>query len=251
MIDDTDIGGDRQSFPATHYSAIIHIRSANEEDRKRAYGMIVQAYWKPVYTYIRLRWNKSNEDAKDLTQGFFAKVLEKDFFQEYDRNKARFRTFLRVCLDRFLSNEEKAAARLKRGGGMSLLSLDFDRAEGELSGLEPVSPDRADDFFDKEWVRTLLSSALDRVCRHYEKEGKPEYFRLFERYYLHDEENASSPSYDLIAAEFGLSTSSVTNHLAAVRRVFRRIALDLLREVTGSEDEFRHEARILLGNIPE
>src|SRR5262245_60729165 len=123
MPTDTDIGGPGDRFPQTRRSAIASISSDDETERNRALEIVIAAYWKPVYKYIRLKFFKSNEDAKDLTQGFFARAIEKDFFRPYDPAKARFRTFLRTCLDGFVANEEKAAHRLKRGGHAQVLSL--------------------------------------------------------------------------------------------------------------------------------
>lgn len=97
------------------------------------------AYWKPVYKYVRLRWNPSSEDAQDLTQGFFAQVIERGLLDKYDPAKGRLRTFLRMCVDSFVINDEKAAKRLKRGGNASHVALDFAGAEEEMGGaaLDP------------------------------------------------------------------------------------------------------------------
>ena len=119
-------------FPVTRLSAIVAASSANQEERARAFEVLATAYWMPVYKYIRIKWNKPTEDARDLTQGFFAEAIEKNFFARYDASKARFRTFLRTCLDAFVANENKAANRKKRGGGATILSMDFDGAEEQL-----------------------------------------------------------------------------------------------------------------------
>ena len=113
MREDTQIGGASGKFPATRWSAVLAARSDNPAERSRALETIVAAYWKPVYKYIRIRWGKSNEDAKDLTQEFFARVIEKGTLADFDPAKARLRTFLRVCADHFLSNDAKAAKRLR------------------------------------------------------------------------------------------------------------------------------------------
>ena len=115
MEKDTDIGGPRTSFPSTRRSAVWGSRSKNAAERTRAWETLVAAYWKPEYKYVRIKWRESNEEAKDLTQGFFSRAMEKDFFAGYDPAKGSFRTFLRVCLDGYVANERKAAHRLKRG----------------------------------------------------------------------------------------------------------------------------------------
>ena len=243
MTYDTKIGGPGSQFPATQWSAIQASKSENQSEKRRGFEVIVAAYWKPVYKLIRIKWQKSNEDAKDLTQGFFTKAIEKDYFHKYDPQKARFRTFLRTCLDGFLANEEKAANRVKRGGGLIKLSLDFESAETELQHQIPAK-DSLDDYFEKEWERNLFTLSLEELRLHCNTEGKIIYFEIFERYDLNESEKVS---YENLAAEFNLPVTKVTNYLAYARRELRRILLIKLREVTTSENEFQSEARSLLG----
>ena len=255
MTEDTNIGGASGRFPATHWSAVLAARSDDPAERSRALGAIAGAYWKPIYKYVRIRWGKSNEDAKDLTQDFFAKLFEKEYLDDFDPTKARLRTFLRVCADRFVANEAKAAKRLKRGGGAAHLSLDFDAAENELQRAEPsmqlaASPESVDDFLEKEFIRSLFGIAVDKLRSECESRGKQIHFRLFELYDL-EGDDARKASYAELAKEFQIAPTDVTNYLAFARREFRRIALDCLREMTASEDEFRREARALLGVVPE
>ncbi len=246
MPDDTLIGGSQDQFPLTRWSAIVAVRSDNAEERQRSFAVLIAAYWKPIYKYLRLKWRKSNEDAKDLTQGFFAQALEKGYFQNYDPAKARFRTFLRTCLDGYIANANKAEQRLKRGGGAQILSLDFESAEGELQHVEIADSENIEDYFEKEWLRSLFSLALETLRAECEAKQRTLHFQLFERYEL-EESNALRLTYDQLAVEFGLSTSTVTNYLALVRREFRRIVLEKLRELTATEAEFHAEARAVLG----
>jgi RNA polymerase sigma factor (sigma-70 family) len=249
MEQDTDIGGNRNRFPDTHYSAIIAARSDDVEVRQRAFSAIVESYWKPAYKYIRIKWHASNEDAKDLTQGFFTTAFEKRFFDSYDHKLASFQTFIRTCLDRFVANQKKSEQRLKRGGGVEHLSLDFGEAEHELFRQAGVSELRPEDFFQREWVRSLFSLAVDTLRRHYAEKGSEVYFQLFEIYDLRDEpdNDAGKVSYAALADQFGLTSIEVTNYLAAARRQFRKLVLTRLRELTASEEEFQREARALLG----
>ena len=117
------------AFPATRHSIVAAMRGARSDDRRAAFDTLVTAYWKPVFKYIRLKWHASAEDAADLTQGFFLRAYEKDFFTSFDSSKARFRTYLRTCLDGFVANARKADARLKRGGSVRLIPIDFAEAE--------------------------------------------------------------------------------------------------------------------------
>jgi len=238
----TSAGG---SFPPTRSSLLASARSDHPEERHRALEILLAAYWKPVYKYIRLKWGKDSEPAKDLTQEFFTRLLEKDFLETYDPQRARLRTFLRVCVDRMVANQEKAAHRLKRGGDLRFVSLDFESAEGELQQIEIPSPETLDDFFAREWARSVFSLALERLRRECEEKGKSLHFRLLELYDV--EEGGKQLTYDEVARQFGLKASDVTNYLAFARREFRRIVLEQLREMTASLAEFRREARSLLG----
>jgi RNA polymerase sigma factor (sigma-70 family) len=247
MRDDTKIGG-AANFPLTRWSLIEATQSAQPEERRRALDTLIAVYWKPVYKYIRLRWGKDNEEGKDLTQEFFARLLEKDFLGGYDAKRAKLRTFLRVCVDRFIANQEKADRRLKRGGDIQFIPLEFESAEGELKQMEIPAPAQMDEFFDREWARSVFSLSLERLRNAFERNGKQTHFRLLEMYDVEDDRELT---YEQVAQRFGLKTSDVTNYLAYARREFRRTVLEQLREMTATEAEFQREARSLLGSKVE
>ncbi|HSL55691.1 MAG TPA: hypothetical protein VK868_14910 [Pyrinomonadaceae bacterium] len=244
MEPDTDIGGPLHKFPVTNHSAIINARSDDQIVRRRAFDTIVASYWKPAYKYVRLKWRADNEDAKDLTQGFFAAAFEKNYFATYDASKASFQTYLRTCLDGFVANERKAGRRLKRGGDMDHYQLDFAAAEDELAAHASSSSISPEDYFHREWVRWMFSLAVEAFRQRCEESGRTVHFQLFERYDLSDDEEVS---YASLAKDFELEPATVNNYLAAARRDFRRIVLDKLREITATDEEFRTEARLLLG----
>lgn len=228
---------------------VARIRSDDEETRRIALAALVEAYWKPVYKYLRLQWNLDAEAAADATQDFFAHAIEKDVLGRYDAGRARFRTYLRLCLDGFAANRRKADRRLKRGGGVTLVPLDFTDAEGELRHIEPSAPADVEDFFCREWVRALFDASVRELRERTEARGRAVMFEVFARYDLEDSAE-SHPSYAELAKSLGLSTAMVTNHLAAMRREFRAIVLERLRDLTGSEEEWETEARRLLGSRP-
>jgi RNA polymerase sigma factor (sigma-70 family) len=234
-------------FPLTRYSVVLGAASPDAETRQRAFSSLVEAYWKPVYKYVRLKWQASPEEAEDLTQAFFARAFEKDFFRPYDPVKARFRTFLRTCLDGFIANERKAAGRLKRGGAVQLVALDFETAEGELRQHDVAVPADMEEYFEREWARGVLALSVDRLRAHYAAAGREKYFYVFERYDLEATTSGERVTYAEIAKDIGAQATDVTNYLAAARRQFRAVVLERLRELTASDDEFRDEARRLLG----
>ncbi len=245
--DDVQPGGDR--FPPTRRSVIEAARSIDAEEREHALGALCAAYWKPVYKYVRWRWNRPAETAQDLTQGFFAELLERELLDKFDSKKSRLRTYLRVCVDSFVMNEDKAGRRLKRGGSIPHFALDFAAAEEELGAtvVDPAkiaSPESLEAFFEKEWVRSLFALAVKDLRELCEQRERARTFCLFESYDLEGNEKSS---YEQLSKDFGISVSDVTNALAWARREFRKIALSRLRELCGNEEEFQREARAAFG----
>jgi RNA polymerase sigma factor (sigma-70 family) len=232
------------AFPSTRYSVVQATKSDNPQVRERAYDALIAVYWKPVYKYVRLKWSASHEDARDLTQDFFTAAFEKDFFDSYDSGKGRFRTYLRTCVDGMAANARKAAGRIKRGGHAQILSLDFEVAENELSNASTsIDPE---EFFEREWLRTLFALAVDDLRTEFAASGKRVHFSLFEHYDL-DPPPEGRPSYAQLALEFGMPTTQVTNFLANARSRFRHHVLKRLEDVSSSDQEFREEARRLFG----
>jgi RNA polymerase sigma factor (sigma-70 family) len=239
--------GDR--FPPTRWSEVDAARSADPTEQARALDSLFAAYWKPIYKYIRLHWNRPAEDAQDLTQGFFAELLERELLAKYDPAKSRLRTYLRLCADSFIMNEQKAATRQKRGGDAPHLALDFQAAEGELHGLtidaaSIPSPESLEEFFEKEWIRSLFALAVEDLSKLCEQRKREHVFRMFDEYELSGDPEIS---YEKLSQRHAIPTTDVTNALAWARREFRRIALDRLREICGSEEEFRREAYAIFG----
>ncbi len=246
MDADTRLGGPRAAFPPTRHSIVFATKSDDQEVRKQAFDDLIAVYWKPIYKYIRIKWSLSNEDAKDLTQEFFAVAFEKGFFDSYDAAKSKFRTFLRTCVDGMVANVRKAATRLKRGGNLQILPLDFATADEELRQVETSQHTDLEQLFEREWVRSLFTLAVDDLQAQCRASGKLTQFALFERYDLNPAEDAR-PSYAGLAEEFHLPVTQVTNFLSFARSEFRRHVFARLRRITGSETEFRSEARRLFG----
>jgi RNA polymerase sigma factor (sigma-70 family) len=249
-FDDHAFSVDGSAFPPTRYSVLEAARGEAAPERARALETLFSAYWKPVYKYIRLKFRQSPSDAQDLTQGFFAELLERNLLAQFDPSRARLRTYLRLCVDSFAFNEQRAATRQKRGGGITHLALDFADAEGELQAgiIDPAtipSPESWNDYFEKEWIRSLFSLAVEDLrvlCGEREKDSA---FTIFEAY---DLEGNSDISYSGLAAKLNLSVSDVTNRLFWARREFRRLVLARLQSICSSDEEFRRESRSLLGD---
>jgi RNA polymerase sigma factor (sigma-70 family) len=247
MERNTDMGGPAASFPATHCSLVRAAASLDLTIRKQALEVLIAAYWKPVYKYIRLHFHASNEDAKDYTQAFFAAALEKGLLERFDPARGRFRTFVRVCVDRFVANERRAASRLKRGGEHTILSLDFQQADQELMHQAIAPGTDPEELFHKEWARSLVALAVEDLSRHCATSDRATHFAVFERYDLEGPEASPGLTYADLARELGLSESQITNYLAYARGRFRELLLERVRSATGSDEEYHEEVYRLFG----
>ncbi|HSC46036.1 MAG TPA: sigma-70 family RNA polymerase sigma factor [Candidatus Acidoferrum sp.] len=237
------------NFPPTRWSVVEAARSSDADVRARALDMLFAAYWKPVYKYIRLKYSQPPDAAQDLTQGFFVELLERDLLARFVPEKSRLRTYVRLCADSFVLNELKHAGRQKRGGDAVHLALDFSAAEGELAAqtIDPASipsEEKFEEFFEKEWIRSLFSAAVEDLRQSCAARGKDSAFALFSAYDLAED---APLSYVQLAVIHGISASDVTNQLAWARREFRRFAQERLRALCASEEEFARESKSLFG----
>jgi len=235
------------AFPATQFSAVLAAKSTDPVERQRSLERLLWAYYKPVYKHLRLKWRKAPSDAEDVAHDFFARALERGIFALYDPGKGRFRTFVRACLDNFVLNADEAQQRLKRGGGFEMVAADGAEAEREL-GLVATGVD-PDAIFDREWARNLVARSLSILEQRMAALDKRPYFEALRLYDLHDGLPGGSdrPSYASVAATLGIEVTTVTNYLHVARKELRTIVLDSLRELTASDEEFREEAKAVLG----
>lgn len=232
---ETSLGRGPRDFTATAWSAIILGGEASSAQRRTRLERLARQYWRPVYVYVRTRWKRSNEEAKDLTQKFFLWMIETDFLSKVRADRGRFRNFLRTALERFLSGEYDAARRLKRGGDRPQASLDFILE----SGGEPEAPgDDPQAALDEQWRRVLIESAMQRLRDYYRSEGKEVQFSVFEDFYLAPE---PGPSHDETARRHGISTTDVANYLSRAKVRFRAFLEDGIADSVGSSEDLRGE----------
>ena len=212
-------------------------RSGDEETRRVAFQTIVETYWKPVYKHLRVEWSLHPDEAADLTQQFFRTTVRDAVIKEYDPERTWFLPHLRRHLDRFASNAAvEAEHRLESGGSVMIPPLDFASAEREIGPQEAVNC-RAEELFYRAWARALFERAIADLKRHSETTGRPLVFDVFARYDLIDDTEAR-PTYADIARALSITPAAVTNHLAAMRRQFRSIVLEHLRELTSTDEEW-------------
>lgn len=238
------MGGPDRGFPATSWGLLRGARNADPEDRRRHLERLVAVYWKPVYAAIRQGWGRSNEEAKDLTQEFFAtEILEGSLLANFRPDRGGFRAFLRGALSNFMGHAVRDAARLKRGGGARLLSLEMDEA-----GLEGTIPDprglTPEEIFDRAWARTVLTEALRRTERRLREEGQARAFELFRRYDL----EGNGGTYADLGRSFGLGLDTVKNLLTLARREFRRAAAEVVGDTVETAEELAAELQRLFAS---
>jgi RNA polymerase sigma factor (sigma-70 family) len=238
------------AFPQTHRSVVLGVRSEDPQERARALDALAAAYWRPVYRHVRVRWRAREEEAEDLAQGFFTTALEKGWLARFDPGRGRFRSYLLSCLEGYVANERRAGRRLKRGGGAAFVPLETTDGAGETHELPITDRTDIEAEFQREWARGLFALAIEALRARCAGTGRAVAFSLFERYDIDGADAPERPRYAELAAEFGLPVTQVTNHLHWARRELRASVLEKLREITAGEDEFRAEARALLGKEP-
>ncbi|MBK7596012.1 MAG: sigma-70 family RNA polymerase sigma factor [Gemmatimonadetes bacterium] len=231
-------------FPETRLSLLTALASTDPDRRHAAADLLYRAYRAPVLDIFRWRWHLGDADAEDAVQEFFATALDKGWLERFDPERARFRTFLRLCADRFAAHQVEAGGRQKRGGGMTPLA--FDDVAHELV----IQDDPADARFRAEWVRSVLSLAVDALTAEAGAQGRHLHLILFRAYDLADVTEQQRPSYAELAATHQLTDSEVINHLAWARRRFRVHVLEVVRQLAGSDQEYREDVRDLLGIDP-
>jgi RNA polymerase sigma-70 factor (ECF subfamily) len=224
---DTAIGGADGRFPSTQLTLL---EAAAAGMPNEALERVIALYWKPVYRFIRFKFGKDNEDAKDLTQSFFATAMERDLFRRFDPSRASFRTYLRMTVERFAANEHAAAQRQKRGA----------EVEFQPAGEDAATTDSPERQFEREWQRQLFGLAVDDLRAFSGRSGKQLHFQIFEAYDLAE---GDRPTYADLAARHGVTETAVTNHLAWARRKLRALVMERMRGVTAGERELRDELR--------
>lgn len=218
----------------------------NSPDSHAALADLFQAYWSPLYAYVR-RWGSNEHDAEDIVQSFYLFLQEKQALAKADRERGRFRTFLLRSLENFLSHENDKARAEKRGGGRELIFLDALEAK-ERYRLEPPDFATPETLFEKHWARTLLEQTLTRVRADFAARGKQ---RLFEGLQPFLTAEMGETSYQNAADGLGLPLSSVKTSIRRMRLDYRSRLRDEIGRTVASpdeiDDELRHLRKVLAG----
>jgi len=231
-------------FKTTHWTVVLDARDGDSTLANAALAKLCHCYWQPVYAYAR-KLGRSPEDAKDLTQEFFAKLLQKDYLKSVQPAKGKFRSFLLMVLKRFLANEWDRANRLKRGGGQQLISLeDVDSENRYLAAPEgELSPDKA---FERRWATTLLEQVLARLADELNASGKAKLFEELKIFLSGDE---GQMSYAAIAQRVAMSEGTLRVTVHRLRQRYRELLRLEIANTVGAPEEVDDEIRYLFASL--
>lgn len=229
-------------FLTTRWSIVLSARDRTSSSSTFALESLCRSYWIPLYVFVR-RQGHSAHDAQDLTQAFFARLLEKDYLQSVEREKGRFRTFLIVAVKRFLLNEWDKLRTQKRGGNFLHLSLDTDFAESRyLTESQDALP--ADQIYERRWALTLLDQAMTRLRTDYASSGRESEFE-----HLKSSLTAArgEVSYRDIAAALQMTEGAARVALHRLRKRFREVFREEIASTVSSSEEIDDEVRYVVG----
>jgi DNA-directed RNA polymerase specialized sigma24 family protein len=234
----------RPVFATTHWSVVLQTGDSESPQSMVALEKLCRAYWFPLYAFIR-RKGHSEEDAKDLTQQFFARLLERRDFRTVDARKGKFRTFLLAALTHFLSNERDRVMAAKRGGGRTIISLDEMNAE-QFSRFEPASDVSPDKLFDWRWAMTLLAQAVVKLRAEMTEAGKLDVFEELKSFLTND---APDGEYAKVAQRLGGNNQSVALQVHRMRQRYRELVRGEVAHTVSSPTEVDEEMRHLLAAL--
>jgi RNA polymerase sigma-70 factor (ECF subfamily) len=233
-------------FATTHWSVVLTAKAGDSPQAAAALGELCRTYWYPLYAFVR-RKGHSPEDAQDLTQAFFARLLEKNYVSQADRERGRFRTYLLAALTHFLADEWDKARRLKRGGGREIISFDAASAE-ESYRLEPIDQLDAAKLYERRWVTTLFDKVLARLEQEFRDSGKSVLFNGLKSSLLAED---SGSNYMELGAKFGLTEDAVKQAVHRMRRRYRELFREEIAQTVAGpgevDDELKHIFAVLSG----
>jgi len=250
MVSETDTPAEsakpQSYFATTHWSVVLSAREKDSPRSAEALETLCRTYWYPLYAFVR-RQGQSPHDAQDLTQSFFARLLEKDYLQAAAREKGRFRTFLLMALKRFLANEWDRARAQKRGGAQVHVPLDTELAEQRYQ-VEPTEGVTADKVYERRWALTLLDQTMARLRQEFAEAGKQDEFAHL-KVFLTAEKGAIG--YAEIASKTGMAEGAVRVAVHRLRRRFREVFREEIAHTVARPEDIDEEVRHLLDALSQ
>ena len=231
----------RGGFATTRWTTVNAVRQTSESQAANALGELCEAYWPPLYAFLRRRGYRP-EEAQDLTQGFFARLLETGSLRTADPARGRFRSFLLTALKRYVINEHERSTAARRGGGHAHFSLDFDQAE-RVYASEPSTDETPERLFDRRWATIALDRALQRLRAEYIGLGQTPLADALLPYLT---DTGELPPYRVMAARLEISEGAVKVAVHRMRHRYGGILRSEIAETVLGEEEVEAELRELL-----
>jgi RNA polymerase sigma-70 factor (ECF subfamily) len=231
-------------FVTTHWSVVLSAGRSDTTRSRDALARLCQTYWYPLYAYVRRRGHSAH-DAQDLTQEFFARLLEKQSLASADPNRGRFRSFILTAMNNFLAQEWEKSHAQKRGGRVEIFSLDLAQAEQRYD-LEPSTSETPDKGFDKKWALALLESVMTQLKQEYKQENKSDIFVALKQTLTGSRE--SQPYADL-AKHLGTTEANIKVTVHRLRKRYRELLQTEIANTVDSSEEIKEEMRHLFAAL--
>jgi len=228
-------------FHTTSWTLIRAASGDRSGDSREALAALCQKYWHPVYAFVRSR-GYDREQSQDLTQGFFALLIEKNYLLDADRKRGRFRSFLLAAVKHFLANEWDRTNALKRGGGQVPVSIDLTEAEGwhALAAVEQATTPES--LYERRWALSVLENVMSKLRAEFADAGKANEFDRLSMYLNRESESAR---YDALAEEMGISAGALRMSVHRMRRRYRSLLRAEIAESVSGPEEIDDELRFL------
>ena len=242
--DDSAAGPDSARFVTTDWSVVLKAGRRSSPDSDQALASLCRVYWYPLYAYVRRR-GQSAEDAQDLTQEFFSRLLDRVFLRNADQDRGRFRAFLLTVFKRFLASEHAKQQTQKRGGALKRLSIDFDAGEDRYR-CEPTDDWTPEKIYERRWAFTLLDQVLVRLRDEYVVSGKQELFKHCE---AHLTNSADGPGYRETSTVLQMSEGAVRVAVHRMRQRYRALLKVAVAETVDEAEDVDTELAYLRSAI--
>jgi RNA polymerase sigma factor (sigma-70 family) len=233
----------RPVFVTTHWSLVLSASDRQSPQSAVALEKLCRAYWYPLYAYVR-RSGQTRENAEDLTQAFFARLLEKNYLDSARQERGRFRSFLLVSLKHFMANEWERAHAQKRGGFQTQFSLDTELADRKFQTELTAAQDPPDRAFERRWALTLLEQTMSRLRSEFERTGKISEFDRLKIFLTADKKEIP---YAKAASELGMSEATLRVAVHRLRKRYRELFREEIAHTLAEGESVDEEMRYLLG----
>jgi len=232
-------------FPTTHWSVVVCAGRGRSPEASRALSLLCENYWFPLYAFVR-RAGYSADDAQDLTQEFFVRLLAKGSLAGADRERGRFRSFLLGAMKHFLANYQRYQGTQKRGGHHRVISLDLPSGEDRYKQIEPVDHLTPERLYEKRWALALLDLVLSRLREEFRVVGKLRQFDILKQFLA---AGAANPAYSDIAEQLAMSEGAAKVAVHRLRRRYRKLLREEIAQTVVGPESLEDELRELLAAL--